>query len=370
MIADNTDERNIAQAYSWYTTTKSTSGGIGEALAAFILVILITLFAGIQTVNVNVAVLDKVTRAGKNVEEIVRDPSQTPVGSLLPGKEGDKALHQVIRVEQRPMRLKDVPIDDLPKVVAPAPLRKALVTIFIASTVLSALSLILVAIFIKEKKKEKEKKKDKKEKSAAVAGQFETPQRQPNVWAFALLGTALTAPAYMVTGEFFVILAVRLEVTTGALGWIKILAETVIPLLFGPFFGWLADRIGAGKVIALRSLANLATSALFWIVPWFAGTALLGVMMGVARAVDEIGKAAFKPTWGAISAKVSSFNLARRSRTMGILEGGVDFSDLAFPVIAGAMLQYLSLGPLMLVRGILAIIAEVYGFLLMRKHKI
>jgi hypothetical protein len=55
---------------------------------------------------------------------------------------------------------------------------------------------------------------------------------------------------------------------------------------------------------------------------------------------------------------------------MGILEGGVDASDLAFPVIAGAMLQYLSLGPLMLVRGVLAIAAEIYGVLLMRKYKI
>jgi MFS family permease len=181
---------------------------------------------------------------------------------------------------------------------------------------------------------------------------------------------ALTAPAYMVTGEFFTILAVKLEVTTGALGWIKILAETVTPLLFGPFFGWLADRIGAGKVIALRSVANLLTSALFWITPWFAGTALLGLMMGIARGVDEMGKAAFKPTWGAIAAKVSSFNLAKRSKTMGILEGGVDASDLAFPVIAGLMLQYLSLGPLMLARGVLALAAEVYGFLLMRKYKI
>src|SRR5262249_27475651 len=139
--------------------------------------------------------------------------------------------------------------------------------------------------------------------------------------------------------------------------------------LFGPFFGWLADRIGSGKVIALRSFANLVTSALFWIVPWFAGSALLGGMMGLARAVDEIGKAAFKPTWGAIAAKVSSFNLGSRSRTMGILEGGVDASDLAFPVIAGAMLQYLSLGPLMLLRAVLALVAEVYGFVLMRRYR-
>jgi pSer/pThr/pTyr-binding forkhead associated (FHA) protein/MFS family permease len=367
MIADHTDEKHIAQAYSWYTTTKSTSGGIGEALAAFALVVLLTWFAGVQSVNVNVAVLEKTKRSGANVEEIVKAPNQV-VNGFLPGDERDPNPRRVLRVEQRPMRLSAVPIDDLPKVIDATPLRKTLVAIFLASTLLSLGSLILVFIFIKEKKKEK--KKDKKEKSSAQAEQSDAPREEPNVWSFALLGMALTAPAYMVTGEFFIILAVKLEVTPGALGWIKIIAETMVPLLFGPFFGWLADRIGAGKVIALRSVANLLTSFLFWIVPWFAGGALLGMMMGLARGIDEIGKAAFKPTWGAIAAKVSSYNLSRRSKTMGILEGGVDASDLAFPVIAGAMLQYLSLGPLMIVRGILAILAEVYGFFLMRKYKI
>ena len=371
MIADHTDEKNIAQAYSWYTTTKSTSGGIGEALAAFTLTLLIAFYAGLQTATVNVAVLDKTNRSGANLEEIVKSPDGVQIGAALPGKESDPNAGKVIRVEQRQTRLSAVPIDDLSKVVDATPLKRALVTIFLVSTFLSLASLILVYFFIQDKKKEKKKeKKEKKEKPGALTGPLDAPSRQPNVWAFSLLGMALTAPAYMVTGEFFVILAVKLEVTTGALGWIKILAETVTPLLFGPFFGWLADRIGAGKVIALRSLANLLTSLMFWITPWFAGTALLGLMMGAARAVDEIGKAAFKPTWGAIAAKVSSFNLATRGKTMGILEGGVDASDLAFPVIAGVMLQYLSLGPLMLVRGVLALLAEVYGFLLMRKHRI
>jgi len=367
MIADNTDEKHIAQAYSWYTTTKSTSGGIGEALAAFILTILLAWFLGSQTVTANVAVMDRVTRGGQRVEEIVRDVAGIQPGAPLPSAVNDPKADKVLRLEQRQIKLSAVPIDDLPKVVENTMLRKTLVTIFIISTILSACSLLLVAVFIKEKKKEK-KKKDKKVDPSK--NQDDPPAEQPNVWAFALLGMALTAPAYMVTGEFFVILAVKLEVTSGALGWIKILAETVTPLLFGPFFGWLADRIGAGKVIALRSIANLLTSVLFWMVPWFAGTALLGLLMGIARGVDEIGKAAFKPTWGAISARVSSFNLSRRSKTMGILEAGVDTSDLAFPVIAGAMLQYLSLGPLMLVRAILALIAEVYGHLLMKKYRI
>lgn len=358
MIADHTDEKHIAQAYSWYTTTKSTSGGIGEALAAFVLVILIGWFAGAHRVQVNMAVLEK---NGKNVEEVVKAADPAAAGAEVGG--GAKLL----RLDRREMSLNEIPIEDLPKVVAPAPLRRALVAIFIFSTILSACSLVLVAIFIEEKKKEK---KEKKSKSESKTGLLDAPREQPNVWSFALLGMALTAPAYMVTGEFFIILAVKLEVTARALGWIKIVSETLVPLVFGPFFGWLADRIGAGKVIALRSVANLLTSVFFWIVPSFAGTALLGGMMGLARAIDEIGKAAFKPTWGAISAKISSFNLASRSRTMGILEGGVDASDLAFPVIAGALLQYLSLGPLMFFRGLLAIAAEIYGVILMRKYRI
>ena len=236
-----------------------------------------------------------------------------------------------------------MPISDLPEVIDSQILRRALIVIFIVSAAFSALSLILVQFFIREKKKEKSAKKKDKAETGPIhrRGSADTaPTAQPNVWSFALMGTLMTAPAYMVTGEFFTILAAELKVTSDALGWIKIIAETIIPLLFGPIFGWLADRFGTGKIVALRSFSNMATSVLFWITPWFVGTAMLAIIMGLARGVDEIGKAAFKPTWGAIAAKVSSFNLANRSKTMGIMEGGVDASDLTFPVLAGLLLQY------------------------------
>ncbi|MCI0664746.1 MAG: MFS transporter, partial [Acidobacteria bacterium] len=371
IIADNTDEKNIAKAYSWYTTTKSTSGGIGEFVASFFLVGLLIWFAGTRTVTAHFAVLEKTTSTGKVVEkEIVKDPAAHPVGSTMPGAGVDRATRLVIGHEQREMTLKDVPIDDLSNVVDNSLLRKALVVLFLATSGLSFSSLILVAFFIKEKSKEKKKDKDKKAKKDKPESAQPEGQKQPSVWAFALLGTALTAPGYMVTGRFFLLLASKFKVTLVALAWIKFAAETVIPLIFGPFFGWLADRIGTKKVIALRSLANLLTSVLFWVMPKFAGTALLGVMMGIARGVDEIGKASFKPTWGAVAAKVSSFNLARRGRTMGIMETGVDVSEMAFPVIAVTIFQKFWLGPLMLVRGLLALLAEVYAHLLMRKSKL
>lgn len=368
MIADNTDQKNIAKAYSLYTTTKSTSGGIGEAIAAFMLIILIVIFAGTRTVTANFAVLEEVNSKGEPIEEILKSPEDVSADQTLPPTEAHPQPRRVVSVEQRETQLSQIPIDDLPKVVEGTVLKKTLVTIFAVSTILSVFSLVLVQVFVKEKKKVKQK--DKSGKPGSPKRLTEVHQAQPNVWSFALLGAALTAPAYMVTGEFFVVLAVKLEVTPYALGWIKIVAETIIPLVFGPSFGWLADRIGAGKVIALRSIANLVTSLLFWITPWFAGTIFLGLMMGLARAVDEIGKAAFKPTWGAIAAKVSSFNLATRSKTMGIMEGGVDASDLTFPVLAGLLLQYFSLGALMAARAVLAIIAELYAYVLMRKYRV
>ena len=367
MIADNTDEKNIARAYSLYTTTKSTSGGIGEAIAAFLVPTLVIVFIGTSMVTANVAVLDAVTPEGKAVEEFLKSPDEVGTDQTLPPDPVHTKPRKVVRVEQREMPLRKVPIDDLPKVVEGSLLKKALVTIFALSTVFSALSLLLVQVFVKEKKKDKKEKSAKAEK---LTRSGKAPEAQPNVWSFALLGAALTAPGYMVTGEFFVVLAVKLQVTSDTLGWIKIVAETIVPLIFGPSFGWLADRIGAGKVIALRSVANLVTSVLFWITPWFMGSAMLGFMMGLARAVDEIGKAAFKPTWGAIAARVSSYNLATRGRTMGIMEGGVDASDLTFPVLAGLLLQYISLTALMAVRAVVAIVAEIYGYFLMKKHRI
>ncbi|MCC6743016.1 MAG: MFS transporter [Acidobacteria bacterium] len=365
LIADSTDEKHIAQAYSWYQTIKSVAGGVGESVAAFVLTGLVLYFAGATNVTLNVAVLEETNKKGQQIEQILASPEEVSAEQTLPGTESHPEPFRVSRVEQRTVSLREVPIDDLTKAVEAGALRRALVTILLTSTFLSLVSFLLVWIVIKE-----EPKKEKKQKKQITGVANAVAEKGPPVLAFTFLGMALTAPAYMVTGEFFTILAVKLEVTPAALGWIKIIAETMVPLFVGPFFGWLADRIGASKVIALRSVANIATSALFYITPWFAGTALLGLMMGIARGVDEIGKAAFKPTWGAIAAKVSSFNLANRSKTMGTLEAGVDASDLIFPQLAGLLLQFLSLGWLMAVRTFLAIIAEFYSLILTKKYKI
>lgn len=74
--------------------------------------------------TVNVAVLDKKTRAGGEVIEILKSPDEAQVSAAPPGKESDPKAGKVVSVEQRQMRLKDVPIEDLPKVVDATPLKK------------------------------------------------------------------------------------------------------------------------------------------------------------------------------------------------------------------------------------------------------
>ena len=360
MIADHTDEKNIAKAYSWYTTTKSTSGSIGEAFAIWLLTFLLAFFITANTVSARVAILEDQSRPSGEIEQILTPDQPVPAT--------DASAKRLIRIEERQIKLSEVPLADLPNLVDKAALKRTVIYIFLISTFLSAMSVILVGIFIKEKKKKDKSKQKKVEESVEREAVGQSEEKAPSTWAYALLGTILTAPGYMVSGEFFLVLAVKLAVTAKALWLIKLFAEMFIPLFFGPFFGWVADRIGAGKVIAFRSILNIITSVIFWTTSMFTGSALFGTLLGLARGLDEIGKAAFKPTWGAVAAKVSSFKLANRSRTMGILELGVDSSDLIFPQVAGLIFQKFGLPILMVIRGVIAVGAEVYAVLIRRKY--
>ncbi|HKX28023.1 MAG TPA: MFS transporter [Blastocatellia bacterium] len=364
-IADQTDEKYIPEVYSRYTTVKLIAGGIGEAGTALILSFLLIFLAGSQQVKVDVAVLEQVTRSGQNVETIIPTANRAVAGSLLPGGENDPQSPPVLRVESREIALKEIPISELPKVVAAIPLKKALAAVFILASFLSLASSSLVAVFIQEKPREKKRAKDK---TVVMNGPGET--RPPSSWKRTLYGLVLTAPVYMITNEFFTILAVRVGVTLGGFGLIKILAEIVVPLIFGLFFFWQVDRLGADKILAIRSAAGLLTSFLFWTGPLVAGTALLGLLMSLARAIDELCRLAFTPIRGSAAPKVSFFKIKGRYRISGLGATGVDVSNLALPVISAAILQYLSLGPLMLVRGTLALVAVGSGYLLRRRGKV
>ncbi len=388
IIADSTSGHHRAHAFAWYTMAKSVSTGLGESLGAFLLIAMIAIVAGQFSVSARVAVLDEMNFAGKNHEVILSDDEIVGPDGLIHhvatgAEEAERARSgteeagegmehaKVLSTEIRRIPIERLALEDYPKTIELGPLRAAIASIFVTATVLSALALILVAFVVRETNREDRHARLKHRRALGIHSpttHLQSSERKPSVLLYALLGGMLTAPVFMASGEFFTILAVELDVTPGALGLIKIVAEVMTPLVFGPVFGWLAVRAGAGLVIGLRAIANVLTSLLFWITPWFYGSILLALVMGLARAMDEIGMSAFKPTWGAVSARIASYHIENRTRAMGAIESGIDGAELIFPVVGGLLLEYVSLGPLMLVRAVIAIVAEVYGRILMKRH--
>jgi MFS family permease len=134
------------------------------------------------------------------------------------------------------------------------------------------------------------------------------------------------------------------------------LATTVVVILGGPLAGWLADTVSRRLVLAVRAAANAVSSVLYLVLPGLIGMGLIGV--GLAKSVDDFGKAAFRPAWGSMMAEVAARDPARRARTMALIELGEDGGDALGPLLAGMLLGIGGL-PLMLgTRVVLAVVTE------------
>ena len=144
------------------------------------------------------------------------------------------------------------------------------------------------------------------------------------------------------------------EAQTGAIYLISIAV-----VLSGPFFGWLSDNVSRRLVLSLRGAANVLSSVIYLVAPNFAG-------MAVGRAVDDAGKAAFRPAWGALMAHVAGFDRRRRARTMGSLSAGEDAGEVAGPILAGFLWSTWGVAVLLGVRIALAAATEFYAIVLNR----
>jgi MFS family permease len=79
-----------------------------------------------------------------------------------------------------------------------------------------------------------------------------------------------------------------------------------------------------------------------------------------------MGKAAFRPAWGALMAEVSSFDKRNRARTMSWMSMGEDAGGVLSPILAGFLWSTWGITALMGVRVLLAIVTELYTFLVAR----
>ena len=131
-------------------------------------------------------------------------------------------------------------------------------------------------------------------------------------------------------------------------------ASTLVVIFAGPLFGWLSDNVSQRLVLMVRGIANTLSSVLFIACPNLAGIA-------VGKAVDDLGKAAFKPAWGALMADVSSLDKKRRGRTIGFMCLSEDAGEIAGPVLAGFVWSAWGVPAVLGIRVLLALVTEVYA---------
>src|SRR5215510_3507914 len=99
---------------------------------------------------------------------------------------------------------------------------------------------------------------------------------------------------------------------------------------------------------------------MFFFFPTFTGLA-------AGNVVDAMGKAAFRPAWGALRAQVAGFDRRRRARTRSYLSLGEGLGETLGPLLGGFLWSVKGVGVMLGARVTLAAIAEIYAWLIINR---
>ncbi len=159
--------------------------------------------------------------------------------------------------------------------------------------------------------------------------------------------------------NLFPVLAIEYAGLTAAeTGLIYTLSIPVV-IVSGPAFGWASDHFSRKLVLMVRGVANVFSSIIYLVFPTFAGLAS-------GKIIDDMGKAAFRPAWGALMTYVSGFDRSRRARTMSYLSFGEGVGEIIGPVLAGLLWNMWGLVAVVIARVLLALASELYAVGLVR----
>jgi MFS family permease len=176
--------------------------------------------------------------------------------------------------------------------------------------------------------------------------------------SFSILSFAINGTAEMLRG-LFPILATEYAGLNPAQTGIIYTVSTVLVLVSGPIFGWLADHGRQEWVLLVRSFGNVISSIVYIFAPNWVGFTL-------GKLSDDAGKAAFRPAWGAIMAYVSDAAPQRRAQVMSWMLLGEDAGAIAGPILAGLLWTTWGLPVMLGIRVLLAIGTEIYTVYLTR----
>lgn len=227
--------------------------------------------------------------------------------------------------------------------------------LFALSAVISALAFVLVAWAVREPQLP-----EKVESEDAGTNKATTPISR-RAWAeYILLGATIALSGGMITQLFPIIAAEFAGLSKAEISVLYALA-TVVVTVAGPVFGWLSDQVSRKLVLSLRSVANALSSVVYALWPSFAGFA-------TAKVLDEAGKAAFRPAWGALIAQASLAG-DRKTRTARIayLDNAQSVGEAIGPVLAGLVWDLWGVYWLFALRFVLALVAEGMVLLIARR---
>lgn len=220
--------------------------------------------------------------------------------------------------------------------------------IFLIAFGTSCIALVTVVRYVRESR---EVAPDPSDRPAGAP-----PAPRPRVATRALLpyatfGMMVAGSAEMMRGLFPVIATQYAHLTEGQAG-LAASASSVAILVAGPLFAWLSDHVSRTLALGARSFANTFSSLMYIFLPTFWG--FLG-----ARMLDDTGKAAFRPTWGAILAEVSDADPANRARTISFIDTAASLGEAFGPLAAGLLISGFGVPAMLGVRAALAVVTEI-----------
>jgi MFS family permease len=234
--------------------------------------------------------------------------------------------------------------------------------VFVLAFVLSLLPLYVVLRYVPEQGKADDREGTSAPVARHPARGSARGNRVPGVRAalpaLVGLGVLVSGTAQMLRG-LLPILMTQYAGMSDAQAGIAYIVSSVAVLGSGPLFGWLADYVSQPLVLAVRSVANTVSSTIFMVAP-----NPPGLMVGLV--VDDVGKSAFRPAWGALMAGVARLNPRRRAQTMGWLSWGEDMGEVGGPILAGFIWGTWGIAAVLGVRILLALGTEVYATILLR----
>ena len=231
--------------------------------------------------------------------------------------------------------------------------------LFVIAGVTSCAALATVTRFVREDRAEECKR------TTGAADRSAEPRcrvRYRCLIPYAAFGLMITGTAEMMRGLFPIIAIQYAHLTEGQTG-MAASASILAILVAGPVFAWLSDHVNRKVALATRSCANILSSLMYIFIPTFGGFL-------VARMMDDTGKTAFRPTWGAILAEISDAEPARRARTMSFVDTASTLGEALAPLGAGLLITACGVPVMLGVRVVLAAVTELQAITLFRKDKL